>query len=1359
MICGVSTATAAITHVYNPGVSETLAEGVPAGCLGKPPAPACLSGALTGASAIATSDSGLGLEKDVWVADQVGGKGRVDKFDAESGAFVGPQLDEEPVAGATALGGALAVGHAFSGEQVYAKSGGNLAVFNGETGKLLGVWNGAHTPVTGFGSENGVAVDGSAGVDKGDVYVVSDHGQNNAANAVDVFDPEELGLTPGEEPVKPVELIGTCPNKVGNGEVCEPEEQKEHPFVFPRNVAVSPLNGDVYVADIVEDSTSGERSFVDVFEPAGGGTYKFLSTITEANGAQFGAAGGIEGLAVDGEGDLYIALGDGSSNTHDHIVYQFNPAGTLVSQLEGPPTEAFSDVKSIAADAESGHVFVGDSGTSTPVKAFGQSVTIPDVKAEPATEVHATHVQLNGTVKLDEAGNAQCVFEYGTSTSYGSEVPCEPVEVEEKVKGEENPVKATISEFPRGSHKALQPDTTYFYRVRAVNGTTVPSEEDHEQVTTAGPGLDGESASEVASTAVTLGASIDPHGSNTSYYFQYGESSTEGCVATATSSSCATLPAVPGEALGSTLGEQNVSQRLQGLAPGHVYHYRVVVISEPKAGETVEVFPEADKTFTTQPAGGVSGVAGLPDGRAWELVSPPDKHGALIQGINVGGLSGAHVIESSPSGDALTYVGSNPTEEGAAGYYTEEQVLSTRGASGWSSQDISLPRSVPNGPGNSNEYHFFSEDLSLGLAEPVDFTALKPDVFPPDSEDTPYVRHDLTCQTTPSTCFQPLVTGAPGYADVPEDTEFGSHGNAEEGVEFEGASPDLSHVVVRSVTAPLKSGAALDALYEWAAGAPLGEEELEPVSVLPASEGGGIVGGELGETAGGFRNANAPGSVSADGSRVFWQAGGRQYLRDMTHGHSLVGGKEIPGETLAVPGGGDFQVASSDGSRVFYVQNGDLVVCEVGEEPSGALVCDSHDLTPGGGVVGRVLGASEDGSYVYFVSNSVLGDGGAHGASAGNCKEKAGGAEPAATVGESCNVYVAHYDGAARVWEAPVFIAALSGNDGADWRPAVDEQTARVSPDGRWLTFMSDRSLTGYDNHDAHSGKPDEEVFLYHAPESLEVESGSHPPALICASCNPTGARPDGTETGNQPRLAITAWSPAAWLAANIPGWTEFKVFRARYQSRFLSDDGRLFFNSSDALVPQAINNNEDVYEWEPAGVGSCSSSAPGFNSGTGGCVGLISSGTSAKESAFLDASANGNDVFFLTAEPLVKKDTDTAYDVYDAHVCGAEGVPCAPESVSPPECTTAEACRTAGSPQPEVFGAPAGETFNGPGNLAPSSPAQVETKAQKLTKALRTCRKDRSKKKRRSCETAAKKKYAAPKKAKKTSHNGRTSR
>ena len=38
-----------------------------------------------------------------------------------------------------------------------------------------------------------------------------------------------------------------------------------------------------------------------------------------------------------------------------------------------------------------------------------------------------------------------------------------------------------------------------------------------------------------------------------------------------------------------------------------------------------------------------------------------------------------------------------------------------------------------------------------------------------------------------------------------------------------------------------------------------------------------------------------------------------------------------------------------------------------------------------------------------------------------------------------------------------------------------------VTPDGRFVVFMSLRSLTGYDNRDAVSGVPDEEVYVYEA--------------------------------------------------------------------------------------------------------------------------------------------------------------------------------------------------------------------------------------------------------------------------------------
>ena len=136
--------------------------------------------------------------------------------------------------------------------------------------------------------------------------------------------------------------------------------------------------------------------------------------------------------------------------------------------------------------------------------------------------------------------------------------------------------------------------------------------------------------------------------------------------------------------------------------------------------------------------------------------------------------------------------------------------------------------------------------------------------------------------------------------------------------------------------------------------------------------------------------------------------------------------------------------------------------------------------------------------------------------------------------------------------------------------------TSSVSPDGRYVAFMSDRSLTGYDNIDASSGQRDEEVYLY------DAQSGR----LVCASCNPTGARPVGRfeQYGLDGDLQGT-WSASISRRVDPRLAQESEVI-ARYQPRFLSEDGRVFFDSSDALVPQDTNGTEDVYEFEPEGIG-----------------------------------------------------------------------------------------------------------------------------------------------------------------------------
>jgi hypothetical protein len=160
--------------------------------------------------------------------------------------------------------------------------------------------------------------------------------------------------------------------------------------------------------------------------------------------------------------------------------------------------------------------------------------------------------------------------------------------------------------------------------------------------------------------------------------------------------------------------------------------------------------------------------------------------------------------------------------------------------------------------------------------------------------------------------------------------------------------------------------------------------------------------------------------------------------------------------------------------------------------------------------------------------------------------------------------------------------------------------------------------------------------------------------------------------------------------------------------------------------------------------------------------VALLSSGISKNESAFLDASPSGDDVFFITAAQLVSTDRDNSFDVYDARVCTGSS-PCLKSPPPPPApCNTEASCRP---PAPGQSGTetPASAAFSGPGNVAKQETLAVTktakskplTKAQKLAKALKSCRKKfkHAKKKRAACEAQARKKYGAKKAAKHKKH------
>ncbi len=958
------------------------------------------------------------------------------------------------------------------------------------------------------------------------------------------------------------------------------------------------------------------------------------------------------------------------------------------------------------------------------------------------------------------------------------------------------------------------------------------------------PSVDSLSVSEVSAESARLHAQLDTDGASASYYFEYG---TAQC--SSEPSACLRTPQPAGVLLAS-YGDQAVQATLQQgttapLLPGTTYHYRVIVTGPHGSAAS------AEDSFTTPPPG--AGAA-LADARVWEMVSPAEKHGAEVElGSPFYSDAGGRLAQAAEDGQALTYTTNGPLA-GAEGNRSLEptQMLAIRSPEGWTrSQDIVTPSEHAEGLAFGllgSEYKFFSANLSLALVQPFNEASrtrlAEPPLAPPASpaeaghqEKTIYLRSDqpIQPQGEPQTQLygEAKQHGAemanPGYvalvtaANVLEGAQFGSEQPNAIPLHFEGATPDLAHVVIKSALQqsgcePGRLGCA-PGLYEWSSNA------LHLISTLP--------GGEVSELVSTYLGAypNTRHAISDDGARVFWSG------HQSTHRHLFVSDTAtVPEQTIQLDqvgpkGSGEgvsnptFQTASPDGARVFFTDEQDLTegagatggkpdlyVCEVQEDPGTHTLepCTeaNHrltDLTPAhagesAGVQGLVLGASEEGCDrgnsecdVYFLANGVLSE--APNAEGESATPGACGIEHYPQAG--CNLYVERYGTEHSAWEAPQFIARLSDEDRPGFEAKFDGNangeanvmtSARVSPNGRYLAFMSDRPLTGYDNRDAVSGERDEEVFLY------EAGSQAGKGRLVCASCDPSGAQPRGVldepTQESEAGAGLLVDRNGVWaqhrLAGSLPDWTLETQNNAIYQPRYLSDSGRLYFQSPDDLLPQATNHKEDLYEYEPPGVPSgthqCTATAATFDPQAEGCLGLISSGTATGEAAFLDASESGGegphgeelsegggDVFFVTAAELVPQDTEATFSVFDAHECTA-AEPCVvpPEEKPPEACQSTETCRSYTPPGGPSLGTPASTASGASGNLSAqhavlsnkaSTKPKPLTRAQKLSKALKTCRSKykHSGTKRIACEKQARKRYGhTAKKAKKATRTGR---
>jgi hypothetical protein len=660
----------------------------------------------------------------------------------------------------------------------------------------------------------------------------------------------------------------------------------------------------------------------------------------------------------------------------------------------------------------------------------------------------------------------------------------------------------------------------------------------------------------VQSDSARLGAQINPNGSSTLYHFDYITDalyqknlaeSKEGFLGGSKA------PPVSDSNIGSGTSVVGVVQQLSGLAPDTLYRYRL----EAKNGQTVghyEVGPV--HFFRTLEAN--SGAL-LPDSRGWELVSPVEKNGGLIEPPEA--IAGGGALQASADGSSVTYGSSASFAGGGQGAPLASQYIGRRTASGWTAENISVPSFAGSydAVDQGAPYQLFSGDLNAGLLLNGDHcrgaggecAVANP---PLPGTDAPSGFQDYYLRNSSPAGFEAVV-GA-------EDLAHTTLSPSEFDVTIAGSTMDLQHVVVSTCAALAQAASevplgetcdpAKQNLYEWSSGGALKLINATPGATLAAQVG----------------------SISADGSRVYWvDSAGEIQLNENGANH--------------VVGAGSFQTATADGTGAFYV------------DPAGHLekystaTHTSTNLTPSETVLG-VLGASSNGEFVYFATGAGV-----------------------------------------SLWHNGNVSGVAAGGDAGNYPPTTG--TARVSADGLHLAFMSKASLTGYDNTDLGTGNPDSEVYLY--------KVGGAPP-LTCVSCNPTNERPSG---------------PASIPGAIANGATGAAVHM--YKPRSMSANGkRVFFETHDTLASSDTNSGApDVYEWEAQGEGSCSRPE--------GCVRLMSSGRSAGGATFVDASADGSDVFFLTDASLIEADPGSV-DLYDARVGGGFPPPVPPIDCEGDSCT-----------------------------------------------------------------------------------------
>jgi DNA-binding beta-propeller fold protein YncE len=909
-----------------------------------------------------------------------------------------------------------------------------------------------------------VAVDNSGGASQGDVYVA-----DIGTNLVQKFDATGKPVTTWGGTPAPGQLDGS---KSPNG-----------PFGSTASVLGEHAIGGIAVdgaghLDVFDASTrmfqfDENGSLLGEFTTARGSRSKGLAidsvgNFFKSNGngsvEMFGPTGADLGQVTSGffeqafavdpvSDDLYVAsspeIGVGP-NPHSIERFSFDGSGRVI-QADGTtcaphigepfsgcnPTESFGSANltepvGVAVRGSNGRAYVADAASNT-IRVFGaQTLEVPTVTLAGPTAITGSLATLHAKVDPETLAVTDCHFDYGTTTAYGQSAPCNPA-----------PASASGDVAVAAALSGLHPGTVYHFRIIAVNANGESAGGD-QTFTTLSTVLT-EAATGVGVSEATLNGSVNPEGvAVTACEFEYGLTSSYGKTVP-----CATDP-------GTGSAQIPVSATLTGLQLTTTYHYRLRSSSGGGEGHG------ADLTFTTVSPRDFVG-AGLPDGRVYELVTNPDSGDAEVYQPEAGGAYSSITTElpfqASVDGGAVAFVGSPSVggNEDAGEGSGNEYVARRSGGGPWVQRNIS-PVGFPSGV-----FEGFSDDLSVGFLDSLEpMAAGAPGFGEPNSQGGNY---DVLYSTSTAVDggYVPLVTALPPYRSRLEFATFGvEQGSLPKArqangrmLEYAGASADSSHVLFEAndaLTPGAEGGSAAhyqkeNNLYEYADG------QLRLVNVLPdhstkanASFGAPNFESNLGNGAG-YASPDFSHVISDDGSRVFWT--------DLNTGHIYA--RENGTSTVEISSGGKYWSATPDGAKVFYT-NGDLYEYDV---ETG----HTTDLTPGVTVQG-VIGTSEDGTYVYYV-----------------------------TAGFDLDLWHNGTTSTIKTLSAKdngVGSGGIAGfNFAGDWRPGYGNRMAEVSPDGHGVVFMSTNGESG------GAGKNTGRVDVY------DAVSGR----LYCASCGSPGSQ------------------------------------------------------------------------------------------------------------------------------------------------------------------------------------------------------------------------------------------------------------